>query len=325
MSMTIFRKWALGLGAALAVAGGALAADAFPSAPVKVIVPYGPGGTGDVVARIVAEKAGAELGQPVVIDNRSGGNGIIGLQAAKQSRPDGYTLLLMATGHVILPSLQQVPYDWTKDFTPVFGITATPLVFAVRGKSDIHSMADLVKLAKATPKGLNYASGGSGSVSHLAAARLVRELKINGTHVPFRGFSPAVQALMGDQVNFICATVADVIELTKSGDFRLLGVTSEQRHPLLPKVATMKEQGFGDFYAASWNAYLVPAGTPTEVVDRLNKAFAQAAADPGVQERLAKIGVSVMARNRGDLEKFLKDEAARWRKVIEENAIKVEN
>jgi tripartite-type tricarboxylate transporter receptor subunit TctC len=319
------RNWALALSAALALAGGALAADAFPSAPVKAILPYGPGGTGDVVARIIAEKAGAELGQPIVIDNRSGANGLIGAQAARQAKADGHTLLIMATGHVILPSLQQVPYDLAKDFTPVFGVTATPLVFAVRGKSDIQSIADLVKVAKATPKGLNYASGGAGSISHLAAARLVRDLKLDGTHVAFRGFSPAVQALMGDQVHFICATVADVIELTRSGDFRLLGVTADKRVPLLPNVPTMKEQGFGDFQAASWNAYLAPAGTPPEALDRLNKALAKAAADPGVQERLAKIGVSVMPRNRGELDKFIKDEASRWRKVIEDNAIKVEN
>lgn len=319
------RRQALTLGTALAFGVRARAADAFPSGPVKLLVPYGAGGVGDVVARIVGEKAGAELGQPIVIDNRSGANGIIGAQAAKQAKPDGYTLMLMATGHVILPSLQQVPYDWTRDFTPVFGITATPLVFAVRGKSDLHTIADLAKLAKATPSGLNYASGGAGSVSHLAAARLVRELKINGTHVAFRGFSPAVQALLGDQVHFICATVADVIELTRSGDFRLLGVTAEKRQPLLPNVPTMKEQGLGDFYAASWNAYLAPAGTPPEAVDRLNKALAKAAADPGVQEKLGKLGVSVMARNRGELEAFLKDEAARWRKVIVDNAIKVEN
>jgi len=319
------RRQALTLGTALAFGVEARAADAFPTGPVKLIVPYGAGGVGDVVARIVGEKAGADLGQPIVIDNRSGGNGIIGAQAAKQAKPDGYTLLLMATGHVILPSLQQVPYDWTRDFTPVFGITATPLVFAVRGKSDLRTIADLAKLAKATPSGLNYASGGAGSVSHLAAARLVRELKINGTHVAFRGFSPAVQALLGDQVHFICATVADVIELTRSGDFRLLGVTAEKRQPLLPNVPTMKEQGLGDFYAASWNAYLAPAGTRPEAVERLNKALAKAAADPGVQEKLGKLGVSVMARSRGELEAFLKDEAARWRKVIVDNAIKVEN
>lgn len=323
--MLSLKRILAGAAMGLALSSDAMAADAFPTAPVRVIVPYGAGGIGDVMARIVGEKAGSELGQAVVIDNRSGGNGIIGAQAAAKSKADGYTLLLMATGHVILPSLQQMPYDWTKDFTPVFGITATPLVFAVRSRSNIRTVADLAATAKATPAGLNYASGGAGSVSHLAAARLVRELKISGIHVPFRGFSPAVQALLGDQVHFICATVADVVELTKSGDFRLLGVTADKRHPLLPDVPTMKEQGFADFEAASWNAYLAPVGTPPETVARLNAAFAKAAADPGVQERLGKLGVSVMAKNRGELDAFLNDEAARWRKIIRDNAIKVEN
>lgn len=324
--MSAIGRWALALGASLALfSTTAAAADIFPNAPVKVIVPYGAGGVGDIVARIVGEKAGAELGKAVIIDNRSGGNGIIGAQAVKMAKPDGYTVLLMATGHLILPSLQQVPYDWTKDFTPVFGVTATPLVFAVNGKSNVHSMADLVKLAKASPKGLNYASGSAGSVSHLAAAKLIGDLKISGTHVPFRGFSPAVQALMGDQVDFICATVADVIELTKSGNVRLLGVASETRQPLLPNVPTMKEQGFGDFYASSWNAYLVPAGTPPEIVARLNKAFSTAASDKEVQARLGMIGVSAMPKNSADLQKFLNDEAARWRKVIQDNAIKIDN
>src|SRR5437763_1268724 len=180
--MNRFSQWALALAAGLAIAGGALA-DTFPSAPVKVVVPYGAGGTGDVVARIVGEKAGAELGRPIVVENKSGASGIIGAQAVKQARPDGYTLLFLATAHVILPSLQQVPYDWAKDYTPVFGVTTSPLVFAVHAKSGIRTLADLEKLARERPKGLNYASGGPGSISHLAAARLVHDLKINGTHV----------------------------------------------------------------------------------------------------------------------------------------------
>jgi tripartite-type tricarboxylate transporter receptor subunit TctC len=323
--MKFIQKWAFGLGVGLALVGGALAADAFPTSPVKVVVPYGAGGTGDVVARIVGEKAGALLGQPVLVDNRSGANGIIGAQAVKQANPDGYTLLFMATAHVILPNLQQVPYDWSKDFTPVFGITSTPLVFAVHSKTGVRSMKDLIKLAKSRPKGLNYASGGAGTISHLAAARLVQELKIEGTHVPFRGFSPAVQALMGDQVDFICATVADVIALSKSGDFHILGIAADKRAPLLPDVPTMKEQGFGDFYAASWNAYFAPRGTPPEIVSRLGTAFNQATADPGVQERLAKFGVSVSPKNPANLEKFLQEEAARWHKVIQDNDIKLEN
>lgn len=318
------RRQILALAAAAAFTGGA-GAQSFPTAPIKLIVPYGAGGIGDVVARMVAEKASADLGQPVVVENRSGANGVIGAQAAARSKPDGYTLMLMATGHVILPSLQQMPYDWKRDLVPVSGVTATPLVIAVRGKSNIRTVADLVATAKATPNGLNYASGGGGSISHLAAARFVKELKVNGTHVAFRGFSPAVQALLGDQVHFICATVGDVIELTKSGDFRLLAVTADRRHPLLPDVPTMKEQGLADFEAASWNAFLAPANTPPEVVERLHRAFVKAVSDPAVQERLAKLGVGTQTKSRPELARFLEDESVRWKRVIEENAIKVES
>jgi tripartite-type tricarboxylate transporter receptor subunit TctC len=324
--MIAFKKIAVTLGAAAAlVVGAAAQSTRYPTMPIKVIVPFAAGGIGDVAARIIGEKVSADLGQSVIIDNRSGANGAIGAQAAARSKPDGYTLLLMATGHVILPSLQQVPYDWERDFTPVFGVNATPLVFAVRAKSNIRSIADLVATAKSMPSGLNYASGGAGSISHLAAARFVRDLKIDATHVPFRGFSGAVQALLGEQVHFICATVADVIELTKTGDFRLLAVTSEQRHPLLRDVPTMAELGFADFYAASWNAYLVPANTPSDVVDRLHNAYAKAVSDPGVLERLGKLGVTIRAQNRAELGKFLHDESVRWRRVIEENSIKVDN
>lgn len=325
--MIDLKKMAITLGAAAAVLTGGAAAQstAFPTKPVTVIVPYAAGGTGDVVARILGEKARAALGQPVVVENRAGAGGAIGAQAVARSKPDGYTVLLMATAHVILPTLQQVQYDWERDFTPVFGVTATPLVFAVRAKSNIRSVADLVATAKSMPGGINYASGGPGSISHLAAARLVTTAQISGVHVPYRGFSGAVQALLADQVQFICATVADVIELAKSGDFRLLAVTSEQRVPNLPDVPTMAELGFADFYAASWNAYLVPTNTPNDVVDRLYNAYAKTANDPAVQEQLAKLGVAVRARNRADLGKFLHEESVRWRRVIEENKIKLEN
>ncbi len=317
---------ALALGTATVFIGSAAAQSTqYPTKPITLIVPYAAGGTGDVVARVFSEKVRTVLGQPLVIDNRAGAGGAIGAQAAARSKPDGYTILLMATAHVILPSLQQVPYDWERDFTPVFGVTATPLVFAVRAKSSIRSIADLAATAKSMSGGINYSSGGSGSISHLTAVRLAQALKMSAVHVPYRGFSGAVQALLGDQVQFICATVADVIELTKSGDFRLLAVTSEKRLTSLPDVPTMAELGFADFDAASWNAYLVPAKTPSDIVDRLYNAFAKAASDPGVQEQLTKLGVAVRAKNRTELVKFLHDESARWRRVIEENKIKIEN
>jgi tripartite-type tricarboxylate transporter receptor subunit TctC len=315
---------ALALAAVTHAAGGA-AQSPYPTMPVKLIVPFAAGGAGDVVARVLAEKVGAELGQPIVVDNRAGGNGAIGTQAAIRSRPDGYTLLQMSAANVILPILQENIYDWERGLTPVFGLGSVPYAIAVNAKSSIRSIADLVATARSTPGGINYASGGTGSPSHLAPARLAGELKISAVHVPFKGLSGAVQALLGNQVHFVCATTVDVLQPAKAGEFRLLAVTSEQRLADLPDVPTMAELGFADFHPATWYAYLVPANTPGAIVDRLHNALAKAAGDPGVRDRLGKLGLTIRARNGAELAGFMREDAARWRRVIQENQIKIEN
>lgn len=324
--MMLARRQLLAGATATALAGAAMAQSApFPNMPIRVVVPFAPGGTGDVVARILGDRAGAELGQPMIIENRSGANGVVGAQFVARARPDGHTLLRMATAHVILPSLQQLPYDWERDLVPVFGVTATPLVFAVRGNSGIRSFEDLAALARARQGGVDYASGGAGSVSHLAAITLVKALNIRATHIPYRGFAGAVEALRGDQVHLICVTVADVIEMTRSGDFRLLGVAAARRQAELPDAPTMAELGFADFVASSWNAYLAPAGTPASVVARLFEAFSKASGDPAVQQQFARLSVQTISMSQPDLLRFLREEAARWRRVVEENAIRLEN
>jgi tripartite-type tricarboxylate transporter receptor subunit TctC len=318
-----------GLAAAAAILpGGALQAQsgAYPSRPITVIVPFAPGGSADVLARVLGERAGAELGQAVVVDNRSGGDGVIGAQAAARARPDGYTILQLSTAHAILPSLRaNMPYDLKRDFVPVFGATGVPQALAVSAKSNIRSLADLAAAAKAMPNGINYASGGTGSISHLTAARVVQSMKAKATHVPYRGLSNAVQAVVGDQVQFTVVNIPDVLELTRSGALRLLAVTSEQRLPYLPNVPTLAELRFPDAHVVSWSAYVAPVNTPPEVIARLHGAYTKAASDPAVHERLAKIGVTVRTMSGSDLGRFLEEEAVRWRRVIEENDIKLEN
>lgn len=306
--------------------GGDARAGQYPSMPIKLIVPYAAGGVGDVVARILGEKVSDELGQPMIIDNRAGGNSVIGTQIAVRSKPDGYTILQATPGNVIIPILQRsVPYNWERDLAPVVGIGSVPLVLAVPAKSNIRSIPDLVATANSTPGGLIYASGGAGSMSHLAPARLVRELKIKATHVPYRGFSGSVQALLGDQIHFIFATIADVVELAKSGTVRLLAVTSEQRIPSLPDVPTMAELGFPSFYPAVWYGYVVPANTPKDIIERLYTAFAEAANNPEVKERLGKLGLTIKVTNGSEFGRYMHDEATRWQHVIEENQIKLDN
>jgi tripartite-type tricarboxylate transporter receptor subunit TctC len=297
----------------------------FPTMPVKIIVPYAPGGSGDIAARVLGERASAELGQAILVDNRSGAGGILGLRAAARAKPDGYTLVQMATGHVTLPSLiKDVGYDLAHDFTPVFGTTSTPLVFAVNARSDVHSFGDLVAEARSMPGGLKFASGGTGSVSHLVAADLAQRLKMRATQVPYRGFSEAVTALLGGQVQFICATTADAGELARTDAIRVLAVASARRAANLPDVPTMAELGFDNFEAASWNAYLAPAGTPSTVINRLYDAYAKAANDPMVRDQLGKLGITITVMNGDQLAKFIANETIRWRRVIEENQIRIE-
>ncbi|HSV83073.1 MAG TPA: tripartite tricarboxylate transporter substrate binding protein [Ramlibacter sp.] len=328
MFMTAFRTAiaAVLAAAAFGAAPAALAQTAgFPGKPITVVVPFAAGGTADVVARVFGEKVGAELGQPVLVDNRAGGNGIIGAQAVARARPDGYTILQVSTTHVILPSLQaNLPYDWKKDLVPLFGNTEVPQVITVSGKSNIRTMADLAAAGKATPDGLNYASGGTGTLGHLTSALVVQNMKIKATHVAYRGLSPAAQAVLGEQAHFATLNVPEVLELAKAGSLRLLAVTSEHRLPYLPEVPTLKELGFSEPISVSWTANLVPANTPPEVIERLQKAYAKAAADPAVRERLGKLGVELRSLNGPELGRFMSEQEARWRRVVEDNKIKME-
>ena len=313
--------------AALAAAGSPAAAHAetYPSRPITVIVPFAAGGTADLIARVLAEAAARQLGEPLIIDNRSGGDGTIGAQVAARAKPDGHTLLQISTGHVILPTLRSdAGYDWQRNFIPVFGATTVPQAIAVSGKSQIRTTADLAAAAKAAPKGIDYASGGAGSISHLTAAYIVHALNVQATHVAYRGLSNAVQAVRSDQVLFTVVNIPDVAELVKSGSLRLIAVTSEERLPQFPDVPTLAEQGFKGWTSSSWSAYLAPAKTPPEILDRLYRAYSAAASDPDVKERLRQIGVSVQPMNGNELGSFMRKESNLWRSVIQENQIKLE-
>ncbi|MDW3682780.1 tripartite tricarboxylate transporter substrate binding protein [Cupriavidus sp. CV2] len=323
------RRFCLALGSAAlgSVAVPSVArSEAFPSRTITVIVPFAPGGTSDLVARILAESAGAQMGQSIIIDNRSGGDGIIGAQLVARANPDGYTLLQASTGHVILPSLRSdLRYDWQRSLVPVFGTTMVPQAIAVSAKSQIRSMPDLAAAAKAAPQGIDYASGGTGSISHLTAAFLIHALKVRATHVAYRGLNNAVVALLSGQVLFTVVNIPDVAEFVKAGTLRLIAVTSKQRLPQLPDVPTMVEQGFSGWTSSAWSAYLAPAKTPPEIVDRIYRAYSAAANDPRVKERLGTIGVSLHPMNGTELGTFMRKESTRWRGIIEENQIKLES
>jgi tripartite-type tricarboxylate transporter receptor subunit TctC len=302
----------------------AVAAEAYPTGPIKLIIPFAAGGVGDIVGRSLGEKVGKELGQPVVIDNRAGGNSVIGTYAAARAKPDGYTILQMTGANVIVTALQKVPYDLQRDFTTVIGVGSAPLALAVPAQLNINSLDDLVAYAKSNPNGLIYASGGVGSLGHLSAARLVRALNIKALHVPYRGNSGAVEGLLGGQTQMFFGAVLDSIELAKAGKLKILAVTSDKRMPNLPDVPTMKELGFQDFTPTIWYGYNVPANTPQEIVDRLAAAFAKGASQPDLQARLADLGVTINLSSGPEFAKYMREELARWQKVASENNIKLE-
>jgi tripartite-type tricarboxylate transporter receptor subunit TctC len=312
------------LASAFVTAGALAQAGAFPARTIKLVVPFAAGGSSDILARVVAEKAGALLGQAIVIDNRAGGNTVIGTQAVASASPDGYTLLQASPNTVVVAALQKnLPYNLERDFRPIIGIGAVPLLVAVPASASIRSIADLVTAAK-QPAGISYASGGIGSLGHLAPARFLRELKITATHVPYRGVAPAIQDVAANRVQLMFVSSLEGMQMVKSGGIRLLGVTAEQRLPGLPDVPTMAELGFAGFTPAVWYGFLAPAKTPAPVVARLYTALEQAMGDASVQSRLGELGLTVKVRNGADFGTFMREEAERWRAVVVENNIKLE-
>lgn len=307
----------------IALCGAAQAQNAaFPTHAMTIVIPFPPGGTSDVLARLMGEKVTADLGQPLVVVNKSGGDGIIGAEFVARSKPDGYTTVQISTTHIIVPSLRKdMPYDWKTDFTPIFGPSGVPEVLAVSGKSNFHSIDDLIAYAKNTSGGINYASSSTGSTPHLLAAQLVQRLKMKATHVPYRGLTPEAKAIMGGEVQFGMLNAPDIMDLVKSGNLRLLAITSDTRASYLPDVPTMKELGYPELTATSWTVILAPAGTPPDVAKRLHDAFAKAVATPDLKARLDEMGVNVGNMNTADLSRFLNDESERWHRTVEDNHI----
>lgn len=304
-------------------AHAAMAQDVqFPTRAVTIVVPFAAGGIGDVVARIISEKLTAELGQPVLVENRTGANGALGAQAVARAKADGYSILQISPAHVILPAIQKdLGYDIESDFISVVGTGSVPLALVVNGTSNIHSIEDLVKVAKETPGGITYGSGGNGSQGHLAPAYLLDQLKITGTHLPFRGNSASLQALLGNHVQFSIQTTGDIMQVAKAGEVRVLAVTSPARLPELPDVPTTTELGYKDFTPTVWYAYLVPAKTPKPIVDRLIEAFSNATKDPTVREKLEKLEFQIDVTPDEVIAKHIHNERVRWAEVVKANGI----
>jgi tripartite-type tricarboxylate transporter receptor subunit TctC len=314
----------LGAFAAAAAFATTAALAAYPDKPIRLVVPFAPGGGTDAIARSLGVGMTQSLGQSVIVDNKPGAGTIIGSDAVAKSAPDGYTVLVATFAHAVNPSfMAKLPYDTQKAFAPVSLIARGPNVLIVRADSPYKTVKDIVEAAKAQPGKLTYASQGNGTSAHLAGEMLDNLAKVKLTHVPYKGAGPAMTDLLGGQVDMMFATAAAASPQVASGKLRAIAVTSPERSPAIKNVPAIAETVPG-YAVESWYALFVPAGTPPEVVGKLNAAAKSAAATPTFRNATESEGLVVTAGSPQELEAYVKREEERWRKVVKENSIKPE-
>ncbi|CAG2131824.1 Bug family tripartite tricarboxylate transporter substrate binding protein [Cupriavidus numazuensis] len=313
--------------ASLLLAPSLAAANDYPNKPIRLVVPYPPGGATDVIGRTLAQHLSATLGQQVVVDNRAGAAGNIGADLVAKAAPDGYTLLMGAlTSHAINAALYKgrVPYDIEKSFAPVAIVGTVPLVFVVNPSVNASTLPQLVSLAKSKPGTITYGSAGNGSPQHLAGEMFKRMAGVDMLHVPYKGSGPAMTDLIGGQVLSMVETVPAAQAYVKGGKIRALAVTSSQRVSALPDVPTAAEAGLKDFEVSSMFGIVAPAGTPAPVIDRLSADLKKILAEPDVKEALLKQGAIATWTTPAQTGARIKSELARWNTVIRDAGVKPE-
>lgn len=294
------------------------AQDAFPSRPIRILVNTAPGGLTDVVTRLVAKQMTTELGQSVVVENRAGGDGLIGIRAVKTSPPDGYTLLASAGTVSLQMAYRRDPgYDLTKDFVGIASTGRSPFLVVTAPSLPDKSMADLVNRAKANPNKLSYASAGNGTVPHLGTVRFLYQLGLKVEHVPYKGNGAAMTDVMSGRVDFILEAYGSSSGKVAAGQLRVLGVTGDKRLPSLPAVPTVAEQVAPGYSWYTWFGLLAPTGTPPAVVQRLNKAVRAAMASPEIKERFRSDAIEAPDLSPAEFDRFLEGEIAQYRKIME--------
>ena len=301
------------------------AAQAYPSKPVRLIVPFPPGGPTDITGRTIAEKLQQRLGQPVIVENRPGAGSIIGTEVVVKSPADGYTLLLGSNSIALQPLLQaKLPYDPQKELTPVILAVRIPNVLVVHPSVPASTVSEFIALAKSKPGTLNYASVGNATGPHLFAELFRNLTGVNIVHVPYKGTAPAVNDLLGGQVQALFDSLATALPNIRAGKLRALGVTSAQRSKSAPDIPTLSESGAPGYEATGWFGVLVPAGTPQEIVARLNGEIGAILRMPDVEERFLKFGAEGGGGSPADFSRFIQSEQAKWGKIIREAGIKAE-
>jgi len=309
---------------AIAIAAPALA-QSYPAKPLRMIAPFTAGGPTDILARIVGQKLTESWGQQVVIENRTGASGTIGSEVVAKSPPDGYTVLMSASVHVIAPSLlSKVPYDPIRDFAPVTVVASSPLVLVVTPTLPVKNIREFVALAKARPGELSFASSGAGSSTHLTSELLKSVTGTRMVHIPYKGQSQALTDVISGQVPFMFNSLPPVMGFVKAGRLRVLGITSDQRSAQLPDVPTFAEAGYKAFVTGSWYAVWLPAKSPEPLVTRLNSEIVRIVNLPDVRGRIVDLGADPVANSPAAFDAFQKAELTRWAKVIKDSGAKAE-
>jgi tripartite-type tricarboxylate transporter receptor subunit TctC len=313
----------LALALGLALAQGALAQDNYPNRPIVMVVGFAPGGGTDTVARIIAKKMGDSIGQTVVVENKPGAGGVVATDFVAHSAPDGYTILLGSVGSLAVAPhlLAKLPYDPLRDLAPITMAVVFANVLVVQPSMSARTLAEFVQLAKETPGKITYGSSGIGGAGHLAGELLKLTAGVDIVHVPYKGGGPAMQGMLGGQIDAIFATPVSSGAQIRAGKVRAIATTGARRSAYLPDVPTVAESGYPGYEATNWYAYMAPAGTPKEILARLHRELVQALGAPDVHEQLAKQGVEAQPGTPEELATYIKREHETWGRVVREAKI----
>jgi tripartite-type tricarboxylate transporter receptor subunit TctC len=324
--MTFFatRRAAL-ISVAASLSAPSWAQTTWPQRPIRLLVPFPPGGNTDGIARITAERLGQALGQTVVVENRAGGNGAIAADALVKAAPDGYTLLMAAMPVLaILPAISKTSFDPLRDFVPISIVGSNPFVMAVHKSVPATNVRDFAEFIRKNPGKFNYASGGSGTVSHLSAALFAKRANLDMTHVSYKGGGPAVVDLLGGQVQMYFGNLSELAPHTAGGQIRIIGVSSLQRAKQLPEVPTVAESGFAGFKTLTWNGLVAPAGTPVAVINRVAAAIKDMLNSPETVARLQQMGVDPIGDTPAQFAETLKADLATWSEAARASNLKID-
>ncbi len=311
------------LGVLLALTTAAAAQD-YPTKPLRLIIPFPPGGSNDVVGRIVATQLGERLGKQVVVDNRGGAGGVLGTEVAANAPPDGYTLLVISLAHTVNPGLYKLRYDPIKSFLPVAMIGSGANVLSVHPSVPVSSVQELIALAKQKPGELNYASAGPGSFQHMGSELFKLMANVDIVHVPFKGGGPAMIDVVGGHSHVLFSSLVQTMPHIRSGKLRALGTGGVKRSAILPDVPTIAEAGVPGYEMANWWGIVAPAGTPQAVVDRLSKELAVVLSAPETQKQFSTEGAEVVQKTPAEFGQFIETELTKWQRVVKEANIKPE-